>query len=109
MTASAAQSQVFEPGQIVYGQSGLTMTHVSFFVVDRVSAKSVWLRPIAKFTTDTIDGQGKAMPNPLHKAPDSRVFRMKIQHDEKYGQCAHDRLTVYWIWDGKPCYVNCFD
>ena len=85
------------------------MTHVSFFVVDRISAKSVWLRPIAKFTTETFHGQGTAMPNPLIKAPDRCVFRMKIQHHDNGAQCAFDRIHVYRIWDGQPSYVNSFD
>ena len=109
MTIATAQAQTFEVGQIVFGQSGCTMTHVTFFVVDRISAKSVWLRAIAKFTTETSHGQGTACPNPLRQAPDSCVFRMKIQHDDDGSQCAYDRLNVYRIWDGQPCYVNSWD
>ena len=85
------------------------MTHVSFFVVDRITAKSVWLRPVGKFTTETTNGQGAAMPNPLRQAPDRCVFRMKIQRDDSGAQCAFDRINVYRVWDGKPCYVNSWD
>ena len=109
MTVATAQTQAFQPGQIVYGQSGCTMTHVSFFVVDRVTAKSVWFRSIGKFTTDTFDDQGTAVPNPLRKAPDYCVFRMKIQLNDDGSQCAFDRIHVYQIWNGQPCYVNSWD
>jgi len=109
MTTFITKAQNFFAGQIVYGQSGCTLTHVSFFVVDRISAKSVWLRPIAKFTTETSHGQGTVRPNPLRKAPDSSVFRMKIQLDDNGTQCAFDRINVYRIWNGEPCYVNSWD
>ena len=109
MTLATAQAQNFQTGQIVYGQSGCTLTHVDFFVVDRITAKSVWLRPIAKFTAETSHGQGTANPNPLRKAPNSCVFRMKIQLDDNGAQCAFDRINVYRIWDGQPCYINSWD
>ena len=109
MTAAIAQAQNFQTGQIVCGQSGCTMTHVSFFVVDRITAKSVWLRPIAKFTTESSHGQGTVSPNPVRKAPDSYVFRMKIQLNDDGTQCAFDRINVYQIWNGEPCYVNSWD
>jgi hypothetical protein len=109
MTAAIAQAQSFQTNQIVYSQSGCTMTHVSFFVVDRITAKSVWLRPIAKFTTEASHGQGTVSPNPLRKASDRHVFRMKIQLDDNGTQCAFDRINVYRIWDGEPCYVNSWD
>jgi hypothetical protein len=106
---TVATAQAFQPGQIVYSQSGCTMTHVNFFVVDRVTAKSVWFRSISKFTTDTSHGQGTVVPNPLHQAPDHCVFRMKIQLNDDGSQCAFDRIDVYQIWNGQPCYVNSWD
>jgi len=101
--------QLFEPGQIVYSEQSFNLTHVSFHLVVRTSAHSVWLRPIGK-TEELLDGgQGTVMPDIQRQALDSSIFRMKIQKDDDGSHCAFDRFRVYRIFDGVAKYVNHWD
>ncbi len=99
----------FKPGKIVYSTYGYNMTIVDYFIVDRVSSFSVWLRPIGRnVTNDDGLGGGRATPDLDVKGADSTVFRMKIQ---KYDgqECAYTAYKSYSIWDGKPKYFNTWD
>ena len=55
--------QSFEPGQIVYEEQSHNLTDVSFHLVVRTSAHSVWLRPIGKTETELGNGQGSVLPD----------------------------------------------
>ncbi len=64
MTTTALQTDRFEVGQIVCSSYGYDMTLVEYYVVDRMTKSSVWLRPIeTKVFGDDGRGEGKALPN----------------------------------------------
>ena len=103
------QTDRFEVGQIVCSSYGYDMTLVEYYVVDRMTKSSVWLRPIeTKVFGDDGRGEGKALPNTGWQAPDSSVFRKRIQLSEGK-QYVSDSIKCFRIWDGKPQYYNSWD
>lgn len=112
MTVSSPilQSKQFEIDQIVCSSYGYNMTIVEFYVVDRISKSSVWLRPIGRHVkNDDGKGDGTAEPSLDFKAANSMVFRKKIQHSSDGFQYISDNLKAYSIWDGRPKYHNTWD
>lgn len=104
------QSKQFEIDQIVCSSYGYNMTIVEFYVVDRISKSSVWLRPIGRIVKDDEGrGDGTAEPSLDFKAANSMVFRKKIQHSSDGFQYISDNLKTYSIWDGRPKYHNTWD
>jgi|TARA_Y100000033_G_scaffold35912_1_gene34693 hypothetical protein len=109
MTTTTLQTERFEVGQIVCSSYGYDMTLVEYYVVDRMTKSSVWLRPIeTKVFGDDGRGEGKALPNTAWQAPDSSVFRKRIQLSEGK-QYVSDSIKYFRIWDGKPQYYNSWD
>ena len=110
MTASTLlQTDRFELGQIVCSSYGYDMTLVEYYVVTRMTKASVWLRPIeCKVFGDDGRGEGRALPNTGWQAPDSAVFRKKIQVSDGK-QYVTDSIKYFRIWDGKPQYYNSWD
>jgi hypothetical protein len=116
MTTTALQTDRFEVGQIVCSSFGYDMTLVEYYVVDRMTKSSVWLRPVhCVVTGDDGRGEGKAMPDTSWQASDDKVFRKKIQRSEGVTsacnpkQYVSDSIKYFRIWDGKPQYYNSWD
>ena len=104
------QSKQFEIDQIVCSSYGYNMTIVEFYVVDRISKSSVWLRPIGRIVKDDEGrGDGTAEPSLDFQATDNLVFRKKIQHSSDGFQYISDNIKAYSIWDGRPKYHNTWD
>lgn len=109
MTTTALQTDCFEVGQIVCSSYGYDMTLVEYYVVDRMTKSSVWLRPVhCVVTGDDGRGEGKAMPDTSWQASDEKVFRKRIQLSEGK-QYVSDSIKYFRIWDGKPQYYNSWD
>lgn len=112
MTASLSilQTKQFEINQIVYSSFGYDMTIIEFYLVDRMTKSSVWLRPIGRIVkNDDGRGDGTAEPSLDFKAVDSMVFRKKIQHSCDGCQYISDNIKSFSIWDGRPKYHNTWD
>ena len=109
MTTATLQTDCFEVGQIVCSSYGYDMTLVEYYVVDRMTKASVWLRPVhCVVTGDDGRGEGKAMPDTSWQASDDKVFRKRIQLSEGK-QYVSDSIKYFRIWDGKPQYYNSWD
>lgn len=109
MTTTALQTDRFEVGQIVCSSYGYDMTLVEYYVVDRMTKASVWLRPVhCVVTGDDGRGEGKAMPDTSWQASNDKVFRKRIQLSEGK-QYVSDSIKYFRIWDGKPQYYNSWD
>ena len=109
MTTTALQTDRFEVGQIVCSSYGYDMTLVEYYVVDRMTKSSVWLRPVhCVVTGDDGCGEGKAMPDTSWQASDDKVFRKRIQLSEGK-QYVSDSIKYFRIWGGKPEYYNSWD
>ena len=110
MTSTAKPQQTVQLGQIFYSSYGYGMTIVGFYVVDRFTAKSVWLRPIGRIVkNDNGMGNGTAEPDTSRQAPDGRVFRKSIRHDDDGTIYLPDNISAYGVWDGRPMYFNTYD
>ena len=110
MTSTAKPQETVQLGQIFYSSYGYGMTIVGFYVVDRFTAKSVWLRPIGRIVkNDNGMGNGTAEPDTNRQAPDERVFRKSIRYDDDGTIYLPDNISAYGIWDGKPMYFNTYD
>ena len=109
MTTATLQTDHFEVGQIVCSSYGYDMTLVEYYVVDRMTKASVWLRPVhCVVTGDDGRGEGKATPDTSWQASDDKVFRKRIQLSEGK-QYVSDSIKYFRIWDGKPQYYNSWD
>tara|TARA_R100001510_G_scaffold19318_1_gene16822 strand:+ start:5378 stop:5707 length:330 start_codon:yes stop_codon:yes gene_type:complete len=109
MTTTTLQTDRFEVGQIVCSSYGYDMTLVQFYVVDRMTKASVWLRPVeCRVFGDDGRGEGRAIPNTGWQAPDNAVFRKRI-HETDGKQWLSDSIKYFRIWNGKPEYYNSWD
>jgi len=109
MNTATLQTDRFEVGQIVCSSYGYDMTLVEYYVVDRMTKASVWLRPINTVTSnDDGRGEGRAIPDSSWQASDDKVFRKKIQLSNGR-QYISDSLKYFQIWNGKPQYYNSWD
>ena len=109
MTTATLQTDRFEVGQIVCSSYGYDMTLVEYYVVDRMTKASVWLRPVhCVVTGDDGRGEGKATPDTSWQASDDKVFRKRIQLSEGK-QYVSDSIKYFRIWDGTPQYYNSWD
>ena len=112
MTTTALQTDRFEVGQIVCSSYGYDMTLVQYYVVERLTKASVWLREIKTIVTnDDGRGEGQAMPDieSIGSLLDYNFsFRKKIKVSEGK-EYVSDSIKYFRIWDGKPQYYNSWD
>lgn len=107
---STLQTREFKLNQIVYSSFGYDMTIIDFYLVDRMTKSSVWLRPIGRIVkNDDGRGEGTAEPSLDFKAADSLVFRKRIQHWNDGSQYISDSIKSFSIWNGRPKYYNTWD
>lgn len=103
----------FEVGQILSCSWGYSMTIVNYYVVTRITEKSVWVKEIDRsVTNDDGMGNGKAMPDLTKRfVDDSKPMRFKIQRSDDGTE------SIWWskkqrsirIWDQRPEYFNTWD
>ncbi len=104
------QTRQFETNQIVYSSFGYDMTIIEFYLIDRMTKSSVWLRPIGRIVkNDDGRGDGTAEPSLESKAADNLVFRKRIQHSCDGCQYISDSIKSFSIWNGRPQYHNTWD
>lgn len=110
MTTTTKPQQTVELGQIFYSVFGYDMTLVNYYVVDRFTAKSVWLRPIGRIVkNDNGMGNGTAEPDTSVQAPDAEVFRKAIRRHDSGSIYLPDQFRAYGVWNGRPMYFNSWD
>jgi hypothetical protein len=111
MTTATATAQALKVGQILHGSFGYSMTLNEFYVIERVSAASAWIREVPScVVNDDGMGGGKASPDPLLE-PFGPLTRHKIQTAYTDGEqwLSHKRLGSLRLWDGRPQYHNTYD
>ena len=89
------------------------MTIVDYYVVTRITEKSVWVKEISRSVTDDNGmGNGKAMPDLTKQfVDDSKPMRFKIHRSEDGTE------WIWWsakersirIWNQRPEYFNTWD
>jgi len=110
MTTATATAQALKVGQILHGSFGYSMTLNEFYVIERVSAASAWIREVPSFVVnDDGMGEGKATPDPA-LVPFGPLTRHKVQTATDGEQwLSHKRLGSLSVWDGRPKYHNTYD
>ena len=82
---TTATAQALHVGQVLQGSWGYDMTINEFFVIQRLTASSVWLREVAAVVSnDNCMGNGRAIPDPFLK-PVGPVIRRKVKAGGNYG------------------------
>lgn len=111
-TATAtATAQTFQIGQVVTGSFGYDMTLNEFYIVERVSDSSVWIRQVStQVSNDNGRGNGAAIADPALE-PFGPLTRHKIQRSYMNGEpwLRHKCLGFLRLWDGRPKYQNSYD
>ena len=110
-TATAtATAQTLKVGQILQGSFGYSMTLNEFYVIERLSASSAWIRQVSTcVVNDDGMGGGKATPDPLLE-PMGPLTRHKIQaYACGEPRLSHKVLGSLTPWDGRPKYHNSYD
>lgn len=92
-------SNKYEPGKIYALSAGYSMLYYKYYLVDRVSDKSVWVTELESKFAGTADG---GYNQQYYTVPD--ITRPK-------GKSKAYRLTKYLgsEWDGKPLYEDHMD
>ena len=111
-TATAtATAQTFQIGQIVTGSFGYDMTLNQFYIVERVSDSSAWIRQVlTQVSHDDGRGNGTAIAHPALE-PCGSLTRHKIQRSGLDGEpwLRHKCVGFLRLWDGRPKYQNSYD
>ena len=110
IATATATAQTLKVGQILQGSFGYSMTLNEFYVIERLSASSAWIRQVSTcVVNDDGMGGGKATPDPLLE-PMGPLTRHKIQTATDGEQwLSHKRLGSLSVWDGRPKYHNTYD
>ena len=111
MAITTATAQTLQPGQVVTGSFGYDMTLNEFFIVERVTDSSAWIRQVSTHVSnDNGRGNGTAIADPLLE-PFGPITRHKIQRSGLSGEpwLRHKCVGFLRPWDGRPKYQNSYD
>jgi hypothetical protein len=107
---ATATLQALHVGQVLQGSFGYDMTINQFFVIQRLTASSVWIFEVAAIVSDDNGtGSGTAVADPA-LAPVGPVIRRKIKQSGTYGPYVNlgDCCSLS-PWSGRPVYHNTYD
>ena len=109
-TMTTATIQALHVGQVLQGSWGYDMTINEFYVIQRLTASSVWLREVAAVVSnDNGMGNGTAIPDPALE-PVGPVIRRKVKAGGNYGPYVTlNSCCTLSPWSGRPVYHNTYD
>ncbi len=87
-------------GDIAYSSWGYDQTNIDYYQVVKVSAASVWLRPVAAQRTET--GWATGTTEPLPGQFTGPAFRRKLQTGYSRWGVTITSYAGAWPWDGAP-------
>lgn len=98
----------FKAGDVLYGTWGYDQTNVDFYVVTRVSAKSVWVVTVGSFYSETGWACGYSTPNlQVRGNIEYRLSAVdKNGNGRKYLNDPFHSFSAITQWDGKPVYES---
>jgi len=107
---TTATAQALHVGQILQGSFGYDMTINQFFVIQRLTDNSVWIREVAAIVSnDNGNGNGTAVADPALE-PVGPLLRRKIKQSGIYGPYVnHGNCCSLSPWNGRPVYHNTYD